>query len=152
MKKSIVLLIALSFVSIAYAASTLSILDRIADNASIANGDANTGYYDVDKFSVGKEIYLIKQSFDEEDDCKYKIKVGRRFALKLVEEYEDGYASHDLDVVKELKELYAQRKFKTAISTYWDGESGDSEYCDRAMIDFYTKDGYHLVLDYDVTD
>ena len=124
--------------------------NQFADQVNIHNGDAYVGKFNPKKFSYRKEIRALKKELREAaaegDSCRYTIDVGRRDSISAAEQsgQYDGVSS-------ELMKLYKKRKLKAAISVDWDGESGDSEYCQINTIYIWGKDGDLLVLEYNFT-
>lgn len=151
MKKFFVVLSALVIsMTGAEAGELAKVFNKLADQANIHNGDAYVGKFNPKKFNYGKEIKSIKDGLaeapEEGDECRYTVSVGRREAISAAEQsgYYDG-------VGYKLKKLYKKHKLKAGISVDWDGESGDSEYCQINTIYIWGKDGDLLVLEYNFT-
>lgn len=139
-------LIALAVLSLgASAETTKQTLERIGNNANLANGSWDVARYNTNSFTEKAAVYRMTNLRPSNRYCKYGTTTTTKNVFSALRE-----ADRESGVDSAVGKLYRNRQVRFMVHRF--NTEGESESCSHSLFEIYTVDGYRLGLYYDFTD
>lgn len=149
--KTIILVLSLTLSSVAFADTLDRDIKRLQKLAEVGTngGEAIVSTYKVAQFNYKPLIKNLLSSI-KGNECRYTPSIGVRKTLWENIGAFEIYRNSD-EAMNLLEKLDRAGKIKGALGYYWNGDSGDSEYCSTESLDIYFTNGKVLFISLDNT-